>query len=129
MISQYFFLQMCPIVGERYRCKDCVEKIGFDLCQNCYQSSSKLPGRFNQQHREDHKFEKVAQIHLNHLILRVDNFDDYDDDRSIDHENTEAVEPETTLPANNPSSEDAIRNTSNTTSENQECLHNDDSRT
>lgn len=82
---------MCPIIGERYKCKDCVEKVGFDLCQNCYQGSSNLPGRFNQQHKEDHKFEKV-EIHLNELILRVENFDDDDDndDGSHDHEDTEA---------------------------------------
>lgn len=53
----YMFLsQMCPIIGPRYQCKDCVEKIGFDLCEGCYNSSSKLPGRFNQQHTKDHQF-------------------------------------------------------------------------
>ncbi|KAG5531295.1 hypothetical protein RHGRI_026041 [Rhododendron griersonianum] len=54
---------MCPIIGERYRCKDCKEKIGFDLCEGCYNSSSKLPGRFNQQHTPEHKLENV-QPHL-----------------------------------------------------------------
>lgn len=48
---------MYPIVGKRYRCKDCKELIGFDLCEACYNSSSKLPGRFNQQHTPDHEFE------------------------------------------------------------------------
>ncbi|GAA0145859.1 hypothetical protein LIER_05948 [Lithospermum erythrorhizon] len=48
---------MCPIIGQRYRCKDCKEKMGFDLCEGCYNSSCKLPGRFNQQHTEDHEFE------------------------------------------------------------------------
>ncbi|CAA2975751.1 E3 ubiquitin- ligase PRT1 [Olea europaea subsp. europaea] len=47
---------MYPIVGERYKCKDCVEEIGFDLCEECYKSSSKLPGRFNQQHTPEHQF-------------------------------------------------------------------------
>lgn len=131
---------MCPIIGERYRCKDCLEKIGFDLCQNCYQSSSKLPGRFNQQHREDHKLEKVEN-HPNQLIFRVDHFeddddeddndnddDDDDDSRSIVIEYTATAEPESeaTLPPNNPSSDDAIRNTSNNTSEDQECPDDDD---
>ena len=50
---------MCPIVGDRYRCKDCKEKIGFDLCGDCYNTNSKLPGRFNQQHTPEHKFELV----------------------------------------------------------------------
>lgn len=48
---------MYPLIGDRYRCKDCFEEIGFDLCGDCYKSSSNLPGRFNQQHKPDHKFE------------------------------------------------------------------------
>ncbi|XP_062024742.1 E3 ubiquitin-protein ligase PRT1-like [Rosa rugosa] len=48
---------MYPIIGDRYRCKDCVEKIGFDLCNDCYNTNSKLPGRFNQQHTAEHQFE------------------------------------------------------------------------
>ncbi|KAA8548427.1 hypothetical protein F0562_000111 [Nyssa sinensis] len=59
---------MCPIVGERYKCKDCVEQIGFDLCEGCYNSSSKLPGRFNQQHTPEHEFEIVQP----RFIRRVD---------------------------------------------------------
>ncbi|EPS70721.1 hypothetical protein M569_04044, partial [Genlisea aurea] len=51
---------MYPIIGERYKCKDCVEKIGFDLCKDCYKSRSKLPGRFSQQHRwGEHRLEMV----------------------------------------------------------------------
>lgn len=50
---------MYPIVGDRYRCKDCVEAIGFDLCGDCYNTRSKLPGRFNQQHTPEHRFEIV----------------------------------------------------------------------
>ncbi|KAK1284043.1 E3 ubiquitin-protein ligase PRT1 [Acorus calamus] len=46
-----------PMTGKRYRCIDCVESIGFDLCGDCYESHSKLPGRFNQQHTPDHRFE------------------------------------------------------------------------
>ncbi|XP_050363378.1 E3 ubiquitin-protein ligase PRT1 [Argentina anserina] len=51
---------MCPIVGDRYKCKDCVEKIGFDLCTDCYNTNSKLPGRFNQQHTADHQFDLMS---------------------------------------------------------------------
>ncbi|CAN6273516.1 unnamed protein product [Urochloa humidicola] len=46
-----------PIRGERYKCLDCTELIGFDLCGACYKSDSKLPGRFNQQHTPDHRME------------------------------------------------------------------------
>ncbi|XP_047059623.1 E3 ubiquitin-protein ligase PRT1-like [Lolium rigidum] len=46
-----------PIRGERYKCKDCTEAIGFDLCGECYNTRSKLPGRFNQQHTSDHRME------------------------------------------------------------------------
>ncbi|KVI00422.1 Zinc finger, RING/FYVE/PHD-type [Cynara cardunculus var. scolymus] len=48
---------MYPLIGDRYRCKDCFEEVGFDLCEDCYNSSSNLPGRFNQQHKPDHEFE------------------------------------------------------------------------
>ncbi|KAF4370266.1 hypothetical protein G4B88_012950 [Cannabis sativa] len=58
---------MYPIIGERYRCKDCVEKIGFDLCSGCYNTTSKLPGRFNQQHTPDHKFE-IMPVSFQNLI-------------------------------------------------------------
>lgn len=63
-------MQMYPIVGERYRCKDCKEKIGFDLCGNCYNTRSKLPGRFNQQHTSEHQFEHI-QINVMHNIMRL----------------------------------------------------------
>ncbi|XP_006297663.2 E3 ubiquitin-protein ligase PRT1 isoform X1 [Capsella rubella] len=46
-----------PIIGDRYRCKDCKEEIGYDLCKECYESPSKVPGRFNQQHTPDHRLE------------------------------------------------------------------------
>ncbi|KAK6937653.1 Zinc finger, ZZ-type [Dillenia turbinata] len=63
---------MYPIIGERFRCKDCVEKIGYDLCGDCYKTSSKLPGRFNQQHTPDHKFELVKS-YVVQKMLRVIN--------------------------------------------------------
>ncbi|XP_021767434.1 E3 ubiquitin-protein ligase PRT1-like [Chenopodium quinoa] len=63
---------MCPIVGDRYRCLDCVELMGFDLCGNCYNTRSKRPGRFNQQHTLDHKFELVKQPdNLRNLMVRL----------------------------------------------------------
>ncbi|GMJ09010.1 proteolysis 1 [Hibiscus trionum] len=47
---------MSPIVGDRYKCNDCTEVMGFDLCGDCYKTRPKLPGRFNQRHTPDHKF-------------------------------------------------------------------------
>lgn len=62
---------MCPIVGERYKCKDCKEKIGFDLCEGCYKSTSKLPGRFNQQHTPEHQFELIQPLQVRNVVLRL----------------------------------------------------------
>ncbi|KAF3435993.1 hypothetical protein FNV43_RR23085 [Rhamnella rubrinervis] len=62
---------MYPIVGDRYRCKDCVEIIGFDLCGDCYNSRSKLPGRFNQKHTPEHKFELVSPNTSHNIMLRL----------------------------------------------------------
>ncbi|XP_078173339.1 proteolysis 1 isoform X2 [Carex rostrata] len=55
-----------PIKGKRYKCMDCKEEIGFDLCESCYSTKSKLPGRFNQQHTSDHRFE----LDNSHLLSR-----------------------------------------------------------
>ncbi|KAL3531118.1 hypothetical protein ACH5RR_010440 [Cinchona calisaya] len=62
---------MYPIVGNRYRCKDCVESIGYDLCGGCYNTCSKLPGRFNQQHTPDHKFEIMRPNSIRNIMLRL----------------------------------------------------------
>ncbi|KAK6164255.1 hypothetical protein DH2020_001119 [Rehmannia glutinosa] len=62
---------MYPIIGDRYRCKDCLEQIGYDLCKDCYTTSSKLPGRFNQQHTSDHKFEIVKSNAMHNIMLRL----------------------------------------------------------
>ncbi|KAK6145839.1 hypothetical protein DH2020_019708 [Rehmannia glutinosa] len=71
---------MCPIIGLRYKCKDCVERIGFDLCEGCYNSSSKLPGRFNQQHTQEHQFVIVRPHYLRNIILSLgaENLGEYD---------------------------------------------------
>ncbi|KAI3411676.1 uncharacterized protein J3R85_017718, partial [Psidium guajava] len=60
---------MYPIIGDRYQCQDCVERIGFDLCGDCYNSRCKLPGRFNQQHRPEHKFELKEPITVPNYML------------------------------------------------------------
>ncbi|XP_022848728.1 E3 ubiquitin-protein ligase PRT1-like [Olea europaea var. sylvestris] len=41
---------MYPIIGDRYRRKECVEEIRYDLCEDCYMTHSKILGRFNQKH-------------------------------------------------------------------------------
>ncbi|CAI8600843.1 unnamed protein product [Vicia faba] len=53
------FCGMYPIIGDRFRCVDCEESIGFDLCGDCYKNRSKRPGRFNQKHTPDHNLELV----------------------------------------------------------------------
>lgn len=84
-------LQLCPIIGDRYKCKDCVEIIGFDLCGDCYNTRSKLPGRFNQQHTPEHKFELVRSNFPNMLRLLTVELEDnsllIDTDASEDSEN------------------------------------------
>ncbi|KAH7517532.1 hypothetical protein FEM48_Zijuj09G0075000 [Ziziphus jujuba var. spinosa] len=70
MLHIFLFL-MYPIIGDRYRCTDCVEKIGFDLCGDCYNTRSKLPGRFNQQHTPEHKFELVPSNMIRNIMLRL----------------------------------------------------------
>ncbi|KAL6505315.1 hypothetical protein OROGR_025132 [Orobanche gracilis] len=62
---------MYPIIGDRYRCKDCLEQIGYDLCKDCHTTSSKLPGRFNQQHTSDHKFEIMNSNVMHNIMLRI----------------------------------------------------------
>ncbi|KAK7338925.1 hypothetical protein VNO77_19559 [Canavalia gladiata] len=65
------FCGMFPIIGDRYRCIDCKEKMGFDLCGNCYATRSKLPGRFNQQHTSEHKFKRVDPNIIHNIMLRL----------------------------------------------------------
>ncbi|XAR60973.1 hypothetical protein NMG60_11034538 [Bertholletia excelsa] len=60
---------MCPIIGKRYRCIDCKEEKGFDVCGDCYNTCSKLPGRFNQQHTADHRFELENSRNVRRLLL------------------------------------------------------------
>lgn len=50
---------MYPIEGVRYRCVQCTEKIGFDLCGSCYESGGNVMGRFNQEHQPNHHMEQI----------------------------------------------------------------------
>ncbi|KAL7177348.1 hypothetical protein ACSBR2_030660 [Camellia fascicularis] len=85
-----------PTIGERYKCKDCKERIGFDLCEGCYNSSSKLPGCFNQQHTPDHKLEIVPPIYL---ALEVEQSEE---DEAGAAEDMEEVPPAPILPGDSP---------------------------
>ncbi|XP_071689969.1 E3 ubiquitin-protein ligase PRT1-like isoform X2 [Rutidosis leptorrhynchoides] len=62
---------MCPIIGERYRCKDCIEKCGYDLCGDCHNSDIKIPGRFNQKHTPQHQFELIKPSINQGVIFRL----------------------------------------------------------
>ena len=48
-----------PIQGQRFRCLDCPEEIGFDLCGGCHAHSRNgrrpVRGRFNQAHQASHR--------------------------------------------------------------------------
>lgn len=106
---------MYPIVGNRYQCQDCVEKIGFDLCGDCYTTGSKLPGRFNQQHTPDHKFKLMKQPRNTVLrlvatqqedgslvsVISTSGTEDSDDDSSLDIESGGADADEATTEGQN----------------------------
>ncbi|PIA29487.1 hypothetical protein AQUCO_05900003v1 [Aquilegia coerulea] len=56
-----------PIVGKRYKCKDCWEEhtrpehgVGFDICEECYHTRSNHPDLVNQHHTLGHTFELIA---------------------------------------------------------------------
>ena len=55
-----------PIIGQRWKCRDCSEEIGFDLCGDCYDAGvhkreGNQVGRFNQQHLPDHNMVLMEQ--------------------------------------------------------------------
>lgn len=62
---------MCPIIGDRYRCKDCTEICGYDLCGDCHNSGSNLPGRFNQKHTPTHQLELLKPVINRNVLYRL----------------------------------------------------------
>ncbi|KAL9185575.1 hypothetical protein ACHAXT_003352 [Thalassiosira profunda] len=56
-----------PIIGRRFKCNDCSEEIGVDLCGSCFDSGvherEAGVGRFNQDHRPGHSMEEMEQPH------------------------------------------------------------------
>jgi hypothetical protein len=59
---------MMPIVGKRFHCSDCPDVIGYDLCGKCHQSGC-VVGRFNQQHKSEHKMAEVRHAGQMHAAL------------------------------------------------------------
>lgn len=96
---------MYPLVGDRYKCEDCLEDIGFDLCEDCYKNSSNLSGRFNQQHKPDHKFKVVEP---NPIIILSSEFpedhthDDQDNQTDRDSSDESHQDPESDVAAHGP---------------------------
>jgi Zinc finger, ZZ type len=39
-----------PLRGKRFKCLDCPEAVGFDLCEACHRGGLVTYGRFNQRH-------------------------------------------------------------------------------
>ncbi|KAJ0113451.1 hypothetical protein Patl1_01603 [Pistacia atlantica] len=62
---------MFPIIGVRYKCIDCVEAVGFDLCGHCYHTRSIIPGRFNQQHTPEHRLELVKPKNIHDMMVSL----------------------------------------------------------
>lgn len=52
-----------PICGRAFRCCDCPEQIGYDLCESCHRAdnSGLSRGRFGQAHRPEHRMEERPQ--------------------------------------------------------------------
>ena len=58
-----------PIVGRRFKCLQCPETIGYDLCRACMDRDRGAQGRFNQNHTKDHEMEEVLpQPTLLHVL-------------------------------------------------------------
>ena len=55
----------CPVVGPVFRCVDCPEAIGYDVCLGCASRGLHLregSGRFNQAHTRRHRLEERPQV-------------------------------------------------------------------
>ena len=59
-----------PILGRRFKCADCPEAIGFDVCGDCVAAGAGGgAGRFGQAHRADHALAEVAPVRgLLHIL-------------------------------------------------------------
>ncbi|XP_052190128.1 E3 ubiquitin-protein ligase PRT1-like isoform X2 [Diospyros lotus] len=117
---------MCPIIGERYRCKDCKEKIGFDLCGGCHERSAKLPGRFNQQHRPEHELEivKPESMMANVILLQVEE-DSGEHDESDHPADVESIPSASSMSADSPEDDGSAApiSSDNALQEDQQATH------
>ncbi|CAL5221443.1 g3632 [Coccomyxa viridis] len=57
-----------PIVGKRWQCLECLERVGFDLCAVCYERRADVVGRFNQHHKAEHN---MKEVHIAPNFLHV----------------------------------------------------------
>lgn len=77
---------------------DCKEQVGFDLCESCYNTKSKLPGRFNQQHTSDHRFKLDNSNLLSRIILQRAVVENYEEELieggNADEDGGNAVNPD-----------------------------------
>src|SRR3990167_1069815 len=63
-----------PIVGDKfYRCTDCLEVVGYDLCANCYEVKEKIvSGLYEQKHDpKTHQFMPIDKKFLTEVILQL----------------------------------------------------------
>ena len=51
-----------PIRGAAFRCLDCPDAVGFDLCAECRGSSLVVTGRFDQGHTSNHRVVEREQV-------------------------------------------------------------------
>ena len=51
-----------PIRGNAFRCLDCPDAVGFDLCGECRTSSPHVVGRFEQGHSPSHRVVEREQV-------------------------------------------------------------------
>jgi hypothetical protein len=58
------------------------------MCESCYNNPSEVSGRFNQQHKPEHKFEIVQPRGIGEFIymLNLDQSDDTDDSDDDGHD-------------------------------------------
>ena len=85
---------MSPIIGERYKCKDCWEEIGFDVCEACHNNPSNISGRFNQQHEPEHNFEIVQpQGNVEHVHMQDLDQSDVPEDEDEDDDEHDFLTP------------------------------------
>lgn len=61
-----------PISGRAWKCQDCPEAIGFDLCDDCHGHPFNL-GRFGQSHKPTHRMEEREQVQAIYHTLQADN--------------------------------------------------------